>query len=100
MEFCEGIQGAQTLALHLANEKANSPIQQVSQRCRRTWERQGIYGVKHDVGFLTFSIVVHLVRGEKWRKSTSEPPSPDIAGGEILASFPKLDHSTCTKESW
>lgn len=65
MEFCEGIKGVQTIALQLANEKANHRIQQVSQRCWRTWERQGILGEQHDVEVLIFPIVVHLVREEE-----------------------------------
>lgn len=78
MEFCEGAQGVQTLALQLANEETNPRIQRVSPHCWHTWKCQGICGVQHDARVLMFPIVVHLVSGEEWHKDTSKPPSPNI----------------------
>lgn len=56
MEFCEGIEGAQTLTLRLANEGSNTRIQRLSQRSWRTSELQGIHGAPHDVRALIFPL--------------------------------------------
>lgn len=67
MEFCEGVQAAQPLALQLADEEINPRIRRAPQRYWRTWERQAIVTVQHDVVIvvLTLPTTVHLVRREQ-----------------------------------